>query len=59
MGDKKTRQRSGNSPLKPERTAQSNKPARLGLHSKSGLLGSFCLNDCGPRMLENFLADLG
>lgn len=59
MGGKETRQGTGNRALKSERAAQSNKPARLGLHSKRGLLGSFGLDHRCPGVLENLLADLG
>ena len=59
VGGKEARQGTGNGALKSERTAQSNKPARLGLHSKRDLLGGFSLDDRGPCMLEDLLADLG
>jgi hypothetical protein len=45
--------------LKSERTTQSNEPARLGLHSKRGLLGGLSLDDRRARMFEDLLADLG
>ena len=59
MGGKETRQGGSNRALKSERTAQSNEPARLSLHSKRGLLGSFSLDDRRTRMFEDLLADLG
>ena len=59
MGGEETRQRAGNRALKSERAAQSNEPARLGLHTKRGLLGGFGLDDRGARMLEDLLSDLG
>jgi hypothetical protein len=59
VGGEETRQGTGNHILKSERTTQSNKPARLGLHPKRGLLGSFSLDDRCPRMLEDLLSDLG
>jgi len=59
MGGKEARHGSNNRALESERAAQSNKPARLSLHSKRGLLSSFSLDDGGTRMLEDLLADLG
>jgi len=58
MGCKEARHGSNNRALEAERAAQSNKPARLSLHSKRGLLSSFSLDDGGTRMLEDLLADL-
>jgi len=59
MGGKETRHGSGNRTLESKWTTQSNKPARLSLHSKRGFLGSFSLDYRGARMLEDLLADLG
>jgi hypothetical protein len=59
MSGKEIRQGTGNRALKSERTAQSNEPTRLGLHSKRGLLGSLGLDDRSPCMFEDLLADLG
>jgi hypothetical protein len=59
MGGKETRHRGRNRALKSERTAQSNEPARLCLHSQRGFLGGFGLDDRRMRMFEDLLADLG
>ncbi len=59
MGGKEARHGSSNRALKSERTAQSNKPARLCLHSQRGLLGSFSLDDRGMCMLKDLLAHMG
>jgi hypothetical protein len=59
MSGEEIRQRTGNRALKSERAAQSNQPARLGLHSKRGLFGGLRLDDRRTRMFEDLLADLG
>ncbi|HZC96320.1 MAG TPA: hypothetical protein VE267_09385 [Bradyrhizobium sp.] len=59
VGGKEARQGTSNRALKSERAAQPNKPARLGLHSKRGLLGRLGLDNCSARMFEDLLADLG
>jgi len=59
MGGKEVRNGSSNCALESERAAQSNKPARLSLHPKRGLLGGLSLDDRRARMLEDLLADLG
>ena len=58
VGGKETRQGTGNCALKSQRAAQSNKPARLGLHSKRGLLGGLSLDNRRARMFKDLLADL-
>jgi hypothetical protein len=59
MGSEEARHGGRNRTLKPERTTQSDEPARLGLHSKRGLLSSLSLDYRSARMLEDLLADLG
>jgi hypothetical protein len=59
MSGKEARERGSDRALKSERTAQSNEPARLSLHSKRNFLGSFGFDDRRPCMFEDVLADLG
>jgi hypothetical protein len=59
VGREETRQGTRDRILKSKRAAQSNQPARLGLHSKRGLFGSLGLDDRRARMFENLLANLG
>ena len=59
VSGKESRQGTGDCVLKSERAAQSNKPARLGLHSKRRLLGGLGLDNRRARMFENLLAALG
>ena len=58
MGGKEGQQRNRNRALKSERTAQSDVPTRLGLHSKRDFLVSLGLDDRRMRMLEDLLADM-
>jgi hypothetical protein len=57
VGLEKTRQGTSNRILKSEWTTQSNEPARLGLHSKRGLLGGFSFDNRCTRVFEDLLAD--
>jgi hypothetical protein len=59
MGGKEARHGSSNRALKSERTAQSDEPTRLSLHSKRCLFGSFGLDNRRTRVFEDLLADLG
>ena len=59
MGGKEIRERGSDRALKSERTTQSNKPARLSLHAKRGLLGGLGFDDRRTRMFEDLLAHLG